>query len=36
LKTHGVKGNIVVLTEGPSIRNPETNNRMELIDLSRK
>jgi pyruvate kinase len=36
LKTHGVKGDIVVLTEGPSIRNPETNNRMELIDLSRK
>ena len=35
LKAHRIKGNIVVLTEGPSERNPEANNRMELIDLSR-
>ncbi len=36
LKSHGVEGNLVVLTEGPSIRHPEANNRMELIDLSRE
>jgi pyruvate kinase len=35
LKTHGLKGDLVVLTEGPSIRNEQANNRMELIDLSR-
>jgi pyruvate kinase len=30
----GLAGNIVVLTEGPSTNNPETNHRMEIIDLS--
>jgi len=30
----GLAGNIVVLTEGPSTKHPETNNRMEIIDLS--
>jgi pyruvate kinase len=34
VKTHGLTGNLVVLTEGPSIRNEQANNRMELIDLS--
>jgi pyruvate kinase len=29
----GLAGNIVVLTEGPSTNNPETNHRMEIIDL---
>jgi pyruvate kinase len=32
---HGVKGDIVILTEGPSTKHPETNNRMELIDLKK-
>jgi pyruvate kinase len=36
LKDHEIDGHIVVLTEGPSTRHPETNNRMELIDLSRE
>ena len=36
LKDHEIEGNIVILTEGPSKRNPEANNRMELIDLDRK
>jgi pyruvate kinase len=36
LDEHEIEGNIVVLTEGPSERNPEANNRMELIDLSRE
>ena len=35
LKALKIKGNFVVLTEGPSTRHPEANNRMELIDLSR-
>jgi pyruvate kinase len=35
LKAHKIKGNFVVLTEGPSTRHPEANNRMELIDLNR-
>ncbi|NVN92551.1 MAG: pyruvate kinase [Desulfuromonadales bacterium] len=30
----GIAENTVVLTEGPSSQNPETNNRMEIIDLS--
>jgi pyruvate kinase len=36
LKSHGLEGNLVVLTEGPSIRHPDVNNRMVLIDLSRE
>ena len=36
LKSHELEGNLVVLTEGPSLRHPEANNRMELIDLSRE
>ncbi len=35
LHAHDVKGSLVVLTEGPSGKHPETNNRMEIIDLSR-
>lgn len=34
MRSHGVAGNLVVLTEGPSLKHPEANNRMELIDLS--
>jgi pyruvate kinase len=33
LQTHGVEGDLVILTEGPSSKRPETNNRMEIIDL---
>jgi pyruvate kinase len=35
LRSHGVEGDLVVLTEGPSSKHPEANNRMELMDLSR-
>jgi hypothetical protein len=28
-----LEGNLVILTEGPSRRHPEANNRMEIIDL---
>ena len=36
LDSHGVEGNIVIVTEGPSSRHPEANNRMEIINLSRR
>ncbi len=35
LRAHEVEGDLVVLTEGPSSKRPETNNRVEIIDLSR-
>jgi pyruvate kinase len=35
LRDHEVEGELVVLTEGPSTRHPEANNRMEIIDLRR-
>jgi pyruvate kinase len=34
VKTHRLKGDIALLTEGPSPRNPDANHRMELIDLT--
>lgn len=33
LQEHRVDGDLVVLTEGPSTKHPEANNRMEIIDL---
>ncbi|MGQ9921316.1 MAG: pyruvate kinase [Desulfobacca sp.] len=33
LKNFGLGGNLAILTEGPSRRHPETNNRMEIISL---
>ena len=36
LDSHGVSGDLVVLTEGPSTKHPHRNNRMEIFDLSRK
>jgi pyruvate kinase len=36
LQSHEIKENLVVLTEGPSTRHPERNNRMEIIDLRRE
>ena len=35
LQSHGVDGELVILTEGPSSRHPDANNRMEIIDLKR-
>jgi pyruvate kinase len=29
----GLRGDLVVLTEGPSRKHPHRNNRMEIIDL---
>jgi pyruvate kinase len=36
LKSQTVEGNLVVLTEGPSEKRPDRNNRMEIIDLTRE
>jgi pyruvate kinase len=33
LRDHGVKGNLVILAEGPSTKHPEANHRMELVEL---
>lgn len=33
LKSREIKGNLVILTEGPSSKYPDANHRMELIDL---
>jgi pyruvate kinase len=35
LRRHGIEGNLVIVTEGPSSKYPDCNNRMEIIDLSR-
>jgi pyruvate kinase len=35
LRDHGVKGNLVILAEGPSTKHPEANHRMELVELKR-
>jgi pyruvate kinase len=34
LRANGLPGNLVLLTEGPSEKNPWANNRMEIIDLT--
>ena len=36
MQDHEVQGDLAVLTEGPSMKHPQTNNRMEIIDLSRR
>jgi pyruvate kinase len=36
LEKQGVEGDLVVLTEGPSSRHPEANNRMEILELKRE
>ncbi|MBI5895621.1 MAG: pyruvate kinase [Desulfobacterales bacterium] len=33
LSANGIEGDLAILTEGPSSKHPETNNRMEIIDL---
>jgi pyruvate kinase len=35
LDSQGIKGNMVIITEGPSSKHPNVNNRMEIIDLDR-
>jgi pyruvate kinase len=35
LNSYGVRGNLALLTEGPSSKHPDANHRMEIIDLDR-
>ena len=35
VSNHGLSGDLVLLTEGPSAKHPEANHRMEVIDLCR-
>jgi len=35
LRSKGIKGNLVILTEGPSRQHPDRDNRMEILDLDR-
>jgi pyruvate kinase len=35
LRDHEVQGGLAVLTEGPSTKHPQTNNRMEIIELNK-
>ncbi len=34
LQSHGLEGDLVILTEGPSSQHPEANDRVEIIDLA--
>ncbi len=34
LKTHGMEGKIAVVTEGPSRKYPDTNNRLEIVGVA--
>jgi pyruvate kinase len=36
LQSHEVEGDLAILTEGPSAKHPEANNRMEIIELRRE
>jgi pyruvate kinase len=36
VRTHGIDGELAILTEGPSAEFPNTNNRMEIIELGQK
>jgi len=36
LKVHGIAGKLAVVTEGPSRKHPDANNRLEIIDLDRQ
>ncbi len=35
LSAHGLEGDLVVITEGPSEKHPDRNNRMEILNLRR-
>jgi pyruvate kinase len=36
LREHGVEGRLVLVTEGPSPRHPDANDRIEILDLARQ
>jgi pyruvate kinase len=36
LRAHGIDGTLVLVTEGPSPRHPDANDRIEILDLARE
>ncbi len=36
LRTRGIEGKLAVVTEGPSRKHPDANNRLEIVDLGRR
>jgi pyruvate kinase len=36
LKNSGIEGKLAVVTEGPSSKHPDANNRLEIVDLGRR
>jgi pyruvate kinase len=36
IKNHGMEGKLAVVTEGPSRLHPDSNNRLEIVDLKRE
>ena len=36
LNTHGIEGKLAVVTEGPSSKYPDVNNRLEIVDVARQ
>ncbi len=36
LRAHGIDGELVLVTEGPSPRHPDANDRIEILDLARQ
>jgi pyruvate kinase len=36
LADHGIDGKLVLVTEGPSSRHPDANERIEILDLARE
>jgi pyruvate kinase len=36
LRSKGIEGKLAVVTEGPSSSHPDANNRLEIVDLSRR
>jgi pyruvate kinase len=35
ISDHGLSGDLVILTEGPSQKHPESNYRMEVLEIHR-
>ena len=36
LKSHGMEGKLAVVTEGPSRKHPDANNRLEIVEVGRQ
>jgi pyruvate kinase len=36
LRKAGIEAKLAVVTEGPSVRHPDANNRLEIVDLDKR